>query len=188
MPAAAPGSGTTSAGRCSRSTWHRGSSAPRTRSGGGGRERVRKCHLPSSPSVPFPRGWGLGGHLLATLAVGVVDVVEAVLVDLAQPHVLPDAHQAVGVPSAVPPGEPNPPQLSPLGAGMGDSGGMWGQGQGEAQSVERGETRNAPPTPKTLVTGEEGGGDPLLVKMGTPGESMGPRGGLLYVGRQAGTG
>lgn len=54
-----------------------------------------------------------GSYLLAALAVGVVNVVEAVLVDLAQPDVLPDAHQAIGVSPAVPPAEPAPPQLSP---------------------------------------------------------------------------
>lgn len=53
-------------------------------------------------------------YLLAALAVGVVDVVEAVLIYLAQPDVLPDAHQAVGIPPAVPPVEPAPiPTVTP---------------------------------------------------------------------------
>lgn len=71
---------------------------------------------------PSPAGRGAARYLLAALAVGVVDVVEAVLVDLAQPDVLPDAHQAVGVPPAVPPAGPAP------GTTVSGRGGGWGGG------------------------------------------------------------
>lgn len=87
----------------------------------------------SPPLVPiFPGGpgrteddfWERGDYLLATLAVRVIDVVEAVLVYLAQPDVLPDAHQAVGVPPAVPPVE-SAPTLSPPAEGTLLSLGGW---------------------------------------------------------------
>lgn len=68
------------------------------------------------------------------------------------------------------------------------AGGCGGKDKGRPKVLNGVRHGMLPPTPKTLVRGEEGGGDPLLVKTGTPGESMGPRGGLLYVGRQAGTG
>lgn len=72
----------------------------------GSRKRASSGHLSCPQRGPGPPG-GVG-YLLAALAVGVVDVVEAVLINLTQPRVLPDAHQAVGVPPAVPPGEPDP--------------------------------------------------------------------------------
>lgn len=83
--------------------------------------RATEGHEVSPPLVPiFPGGpgrteddfWERGDYLLATLAVRVIDVVEAVLIYLAQPDVLPDAHEAVGVPPAVPPVE-SAPTLSP---------------------------------------------------------------------------
>lgn len=102
----------------------------------------RKVSSPGPQCSPRTQG-GVWGYLLAALTVGVVDVVEAVLIDLAQPHVLPDTHQAIGVPPAVPPGEPDPNYHPHVPWGLG---GVTEGRYGEAHNVEWDETWNTTPT------------------------------------------
>lgn len=112
---------------------------------GGTEKGPGKVTSPGPQCPPGPWG-GVWGYLLAALAVGVVDVVEAVLIDLTQPHVLPDAYQAIGVPPAVPPGEPDPSCHPHVPWGLG---GVTGGRYGEAHNVEWDETGNTTPRKNT---------------------------------------